>query len=1379
MCLKIPNSDSPFVDSHVVRLVDTSVDFRDISSTGLLYCVVGVLCAVVAWCPGAVMGQGVFTKVLASDAQSVTYETTMDWAMSLPASIDSSGASTLAPSAVFAAVRADLEHSTQVSLPSLVVPRLEIVASDFDEYVLPAGDADSALVSDLSQPPASLSGLGTHRKQPVVSLVIRAITYTEDTATIRRYKRLVTRIIYRGSDRANSAGRPFSQALTAASAAVSLNGHLRVDRSVLADGIVLKIPVTREGIYRIDRAFLSDAGLDPDTIDPDRLQVLGNGGAPLPALNSADRPVDLVQNPAYVTGGGDGSFGENDVLLFYGKAPSGWTYDAENGQWAHYVNPFSVQNYYFLKVADTDGLRLDSNPSFAALPGAERFSSVTGRLFVDFDRFNWSKQNGSGLTWVSNPIDATGRLDVVADSLPPGFQGGLVTYQVQVAIRSNPVASAVFSSSNAQLASIRTGIVQFDDTSASARLGQVGFTDELGSGQPMNLSMTVQQGPNNPEAALDWVRATYDQQLTTSNGVLRFSTPAETSGALEFVLRGFATEPQVWDVTSPGGIRRLGVRAAGSDYHVQIEVQEGTPPRELMAFTDGSAMRLDGTAAHRVAPQNLHGIQEFPDFVIVTPAPFAPYAEELAEIRRQEGLRVTVTEIEKIYNEFSGGLVDMRAVRDYLRFLYDRAPSDPMRIKYALFYGDGHFNYRELGAEPVELQNWIPPYETVDSFTPDQTFTSDDYFGLLDPEEGAWIYRGFQQPVPTSPLTEPVDRVDIGIGRFTVQTEEEARTVLEKLKHYENPETFGSWRTRYTFIADDDLTGLSGTTDEQDLHLQNADVVAELIKDQYGEMNIKKIYASSFQREFRNGFKIPGAREEILNALEEGSLLVNYSGHGGEEGLAQEGIFSAEDARTLTNFDRLAIFVTATCSFGWWDLASYQSGAEELLLNPDGGAVALLTTVRLVYTSPGLNTLNVGLNRQLARDMFESEENGQMRRLGDILRLTKNTRVGLQGNNRKFNLLGDPTMRVGLPSTRHRIEVDALNEVDLAVEQGQLRALDRVTLRGRIMAGEALDNAFNGSVEVTLFDAERRIPIEEQRHMPTPYYTVREDLIWRGQVQANQGRFEATFVAPKDISYSNLPGRVSLYAYQNDRQAIGYNENFIVGGTSGNPPDDALGPQISLFLNDTTFVTGGLTSSEPRLIVKLFDQSGINTVGAGVGHEMLLTVNDDAQNAVDIGGAFRSEANSFQRGIVEWELSDIPVGANTLSLRAWDVLNNSATETLDFFVSEDEDLVLRNVYNYPNPTTGETRFIFEHNQPVGTSATVQVRIYTLAGRLIRTIETDEVLPGGALQLPWDGRDEDTDPLSTGIYLYKLRVEVDDSEGGRQVSERIEKLAVIR
>ena len=1314
--------------------------------------------------------QQVNINVVARDAQGITVEMTADWRLSLQDAADSSRASTLTPAMVSIASNGHEEVSELIYLPNRVKPRVDILESAFDELSIPAGSNQEALITALDGDVANLLGLGIYRKKPVISLSFRPVLYEAESSTLKRYRRVVARVSFGGEER---------QFAINSSNAGSNNDHLLVDRSVLAEGTVIKIPVTREGIYRIDRSFLTDVGLTPDTIDPNQIQILGNGGAPVPALNSTSRAADLVQNPVLRTGGGDGSFGDNDAILFYGAAPTGWTYNIDNSAWEHYVNAFSNENYYFLKVATEEGLSV-GDPVFANLTNPTSFSSVPGRLFVDFDQFNWSKQNGSGLTWVSNPIDPTGRLDIVRDTIPPGFNGGQIDYQIRVAIKSNPAVLALFSSGGAQIGTARAGIVGTLEEDPSARLAVTSFTDTKGAGESMDLSMTVQQQVNNPEAGLDWMRAFYTQNLMARNGFIRFVTPAGNTGPLAFNLSGFSSEPQVWDVTSPGEIRRLGVRANGGGYEVQIEVSD--QPRELMAFVLDAVNGLDSGAAVTVANQNLHGIQEFPDFVIVAPAPFIPYAEELAEMRRQEGMTVTVTNIEEIYNEFSGGLVDMRSARDYLRFIYDRAPSDELRLKYVLFYGDGHYNYRNLGSEAGGLVNWIPPYETIDSFTPDRTYTSDDYFGLLDPDEGNWIYEGFGTPNPTinPPNDDHVDRLDIGIGRFTVQTEEEAQTVLEKLKRYEDPATFGPWRTRYTFIADDDLTGLSGTDNEDDLHLQNADVVAELIKDQFGQVNIKKIYASSFNRVFRNGFKIPEAREEIINSLEEGSLLVNYSGHGGEEGLAQEGIFTSEDARNLDNLDRLAIFVTATCSFGWWDLSSYQSGAEELLLNPNGGAVALLTTVRVVYTSSNLNSLNVGLNRQLARDMFTLDDSGEFRRLGDILRITKNTRVGIQGNNRKFNLLGDPTLRIGLPGRNRQLEVETLNGVNLSESEGQLRALDRVTIGGHIRREDGtIDDTYQGTVDITIFDAERRIPIENRMYMPTPYYTVREDLIWRGQVEAAEGQFTATFVVPKDISYSNLPGRLSVYASSDTEHVLGYNENFIVGGTSDSPPNDSQGPEITLFLNDTTFVSGGLTAPGPKLIVKLFDASGINTVGAGVGHEMLLTINEDAENAVDISSGFRSEANSFQRGTVEWDLADLNPGPNALTLRAWDVLNNSTTSSIEFFVAEDEDLVLRNVYNYPNPTSGETRFVFEHNQPLGTSASVQVRIYTLAGRLIRQIEVDELLPGGVVQLPWDGRDEDADLLSTGVYLYKLRVEVESPEGDRQVSEKLERLAIIR
>ena len=1308
-----------------------------------------------------VVAQQADVRTVEQDSRHLVLEVTATWQRPLKATLDSARVETLGEIDLYTLPMGLWESSETVRLPALAEPRVRVLAAEFDEVAVPLAASEGERMSALTTDPVRLVGLGLERKQPVVSVAARMFAYDEASGSLRRYRRMRIDI-------------EFGAAKSALSGPVQ-NPHLSVERSVLADGIVFKIPITESGIYRIDRAFLEALGLTPDNIEPDNLQIFGNGGAPVPALNSADRIADLAENPVFVRGGGDGSFGANDVLLFYGSAPRGWRYNTQEEIWEHFTHPFSNQNYYFLKVGAEAGQRV-TDPGFANLTGAVQVNSVVGRFVKDIDETVWSKEHGSGHTWVSNQIRVGGALEVLTDEVLPGLIPGTVDYEVRVAIQSNPVATVAFSSGGVQLATQRSprSVVANDPISAAAVPTTARFSQTAGAGG-LNLTMQLLNQVNEPQAAVDWVRVFYEKALRSEGEALRFTTPPGQTGGFEMVLSSFVQAPQVWDVTDPPYIRRLGVQGQGTTYRVHVGAPVLAQPRELIAFTEADARTLDAAAATQVPNQNLHGIQGFPDFVIITPVPFLEVANELADIRRQEGLEVVVTQVNDIYNEFSGGLPDMRAIRDYFKFLYDRAPNPESLLRYALLLGDGHYDFRQLATEQA-LDNWIFPYETEESYIPDASFTSDDYFGLLDDNEGVWAYRDFRSTT--------FERVDIGIGRLPVQTAEEARLMLDKIKRYESPETYGPWRTLYTFAADDGPTGLSGTDNDVDLHVQNVDQVAELIRGGlFPQINIRKIYAESFQRVFLNGFRIPDAKQEISNAINSGTLLFNYSGHGGPDGLAQEELFTKEDAAALTNKDQQSIFITATCSFGWWDIEDEQSGAEVLLLNPNGGAIALMTTVRLVYTSRDTTSLNAGLNRALNREFFRLDEDGLPRRLGDVIQASKNTTVGLQGNSRKLGLLGDPTMRLGLP--RGEAVVESLNEVPVDQQVGQMRALDRITITGAIRTPDGLvDASFDGLVNVTVFDAVRRVSLIEQLHMPTPYYTVREDLIWRGEVQANAGRFSATFVVPKDISYSNEPGRVTVYAASEDGQALGFNENFLVGGTSPNPPNDAIGPQISLFLNDTTFVSGGLITPEAELIVKLSDESGINTVGAGVGHEVLLVIDGDESRAVDISDNFRSVENSFQRGEVRWPLPTLKPGAGSLSVRAWDVLNNSNAADLEYLVTATENLELRNVFNYPNPMNRLTRFVFEHNQPPGTPARVQVRIYTLNGRPIRTIETDEALPDGVLtsgpvQVLWDGRDADFDRVTSGIYLYKLRVEVGLDDGEREVVERIEKLAVIR
>lgn len=1293
------------------------------------------------------------------------------WPQSLAQSVDSLNASPDSDAwswnEVEAVTRGVTHASETIDLHVLEMPGVRVVGRSFDEVPVtiesePANDSASD---------AWAHGLGWYRKQPVAELTVQLARLDAAAGVVRRLNS-ITVAVERTDTGAFGAG-PEGRAAKAASGLS--NPHMAVDRSALADGQILRMRFTEEGVYRIDRAWLQAAGLDPDTIDPATVSILGNGGKPLPALNSAFRYADLVENPVVRTGGGDGRFDQGDAIIFHAAAPRGWTRDGTT--WEHFVHPYSNYNAYFLKVGSTAGLTAASGPRPPAGTDPDR-TTTTGRFVLDVEEQVWSREHGSGTDWVSNQIRGGSSRTFLDGVTPPGFAGGTVEFDARFAIASNPRATVAFEANGAVLAQRTAPRTTFEDSALPTAIpSTLTFEHSFSAETGIDLTMRLINTENEPQAALDYVRLFYQQSLTAEDGYLRFATSPGLTGTQTYVLGGFQSAPTVLDVTEPDRIRRLEAVALGGNWSVRLGAEDLTNgPREIVAFTNAALRPPPADQTAPVPNQDLHGTNVFPDLVIVVPDEFLSAAERLADHRRADGLTVQVETVDRIYNEFSGGVPDMRAVRDFFKLLYDRSTSEATMLRYALLLGDGHYDFRNLSARDGTLENWVYPFQTAESMFTDGTYTSDDYFGLLDDSEGEWDYTSF--------FAVSNERVDIGIGRFPVQTAAEADMMVDKIIRYEDPATFGPWRSRYTFVADDDLTGLSAQQNDRDLHLANVDQVADLLQeDLYPRINQKKIYGQDYERQFLNGFKLPGAKRDLLAAIEDGTLVFNYSGHGGPDGLAQEEIFTREDAAALSNGDRLPIFVTATCSFGWWDLEESQSGAEIALLNPNGGAIALLTTVRLVYTSGDTTSLNAGLNRALNIQMFQTDEEGLPRRLGDVLRDTKNTTVGLQGNSRKFNLLGDPSMRIGLaPRTA---AVESLSGVELESSVGQMKALDRVTIEGAVRdANGNVATDFDGDVSVTVFDAVRRVPKDYAYWSSKTFFTMREDLIWRGSVRASAGRFAAEFVVPKDISYSDEPGRISVYATGDGTHALGYTENFNVGGTSDNPPNDALGPEISLFLNDTTFVSGSTVPADPELIVKLFDDSGINTVGAGVGHEMLLVVDGEESSAEDIAGAFTAEQNSYRRGEVRWTLDDLEPGEHALSVRAWDVLNNSNESSLDFFISDDEVLSLANVYNYPNPMSRETRFVFDHNQPAGTPARVQIRVYTLNGRPIRTIETEEalpegVLPSGPVQVHWDGRDDDLDRPATGIYLYRVRVETDHPDGGTRISDHIEKLAYIR
>ncbi len=1296
---------------------------------------------------------GASVRIVSETPGAVTLEITARW----PQRLQSGAAPESADALASRLVGSEATATSLIKLGSRVPPQVEVLEADGEDVQLTGA---SRLSEAFAGPLAEVVGVGERRRKLVGSLRVRLLQVDGDRVT--RYKRILVRV----RRTAPEAGGALLKASGGGSA------HLAVTRSALAEGRWFKLPVTESGMYRITRALLTDLGVDPATTDPNRIATFHNGGEPLPELAGADRPVDLVETPSLVIGGGDGSFGAGDAVILYAQGPRTWHWSdrgsltEDDDGWAHTLNPFTTASAVFIRVDAPDARRV-GGATFPGWSDAQPLATITGRVLAERDLANLEReQSGSGLDWLGEELTRISTGVTVLDTIPPA-RVGPVQYRARLAAEARPSIPVTLAQGGQTIAEVRPAQVDFSTPVgpiANTRIAEA-TTNPSGS---LAVTARAPTAPLGSRAWLDWVEAVFQRRPSASGGVVQFPTPGGQTGRFEVALEGFAAAPEAWDVTEPGAVRRLGVQANGGTYRVQVEASGGE--REIIAFDPGAPLKTF-SGGEAVANQNLHGIGSYPDYVIVTHNTLRESADRLAAYRQADGLETLVVDIAQIQNEFGNGVLDMRGIRDYMKFLYDRAPDEASLPQHLLLFGDGHYDFRGILNGPEIM---VPTYQTEEMLYRDRSYTSDDYFALLGDDEGLWAWTG-------GPSTPSFERVDLGVGRFPVQTPEEADIIVDKMIAYESPEALGEWRTRMTFLGDDQYPNSTDT----DLHIQNADAVAERVRAQNPEMTVQKVYMPSYPEVGGESGRRrrPGATEASLRALNEGTLVWNYMGHGGPEGLADEQLFTADEVRAMDNPDRLPIFVTATCSFGKYDIVDGQSLAEETFLRDGGGAIAMFTTVRVVYTYISENSLNLGLNIQLTRAMLERDENGRPRRLGDILSDAKNTDVGAQLNNRKFNLLGDPAMRIGLPE--RPVRITHVNGVPLpAGTAPQLRAFETARVQGEVLTfGGQPDASFEGTVSLTVQDAAREIELPIRRNTDG-FYTVQNDPIYAGRASVRGGRFDVQFLVPQDVSYSGRAGRIAAYVLGAASGAeridgLGQTQEAIVAQDAAARPDDAVGPEVRLFLDDTTFVSGGIARPDPVLIARLRDASGINTVGAGVGHELLLTIDGDPTSAVDVGRYYEGDLNTFRSGTIRFPISELAPGPHTLSLTAWDGVNNATTEEISFVVIEGSDLVVENAYPYPNPTSGRSTFFFEHNQPPGTPARVQLRIYSLAGRPVRTLESDEPLNGGMVRMDWDGLDDDLDPLASGIYLYRLRVEVDGADGTQRVAERRDRLAVIR
>ena len=1116
--------------------------------------------------------------------------------------------------------------------------------------------------------------------------------------------------------------------------------------SVLNDGEIYKFGIANTSVYRLDYAYLkNELGVaNLDNIDPRTIRIYGNGGAMLPERNADARPDDLIENPIFVSGEADGKFDPGDYILLFAEGPLVTRYAPATGLNMR-INLYDRHSWYFVKIGPGFGERITEAPSEPATYVSDTFDDVAR---LEDERVNlldeFVSAQGSGKRWFGDYFFQQ-RERTYNFNFPNAVTGVPAKARAEFAGRSN-LATTVRMSSGGSVYS--SSISATNTSNVEATFAFVGVISGEFPVQGDNIAVTITY-PNVSalsEGWLDYIEINARRRLLmTGQGMLFRDLQTLDQLAATFRIGGVNGDLQVWDVTDMQRPQRRQLTGSGEQREFGAATQGML--KQFYAFYDTPTLPKPEAKVGKIANQNVHATDNV-DMLIVYHRDFKAQAEQLAYHRRNHtGLDVALADVEQVFNEFSSGKKDPAAIRDMARMLYERNPD---KFRFMLLLGDGSFDPKN-NTNSISNLDFIPVFETEQSFNPVTAFPTDDFMALLDPNEGGSLFGA----------------LDINVGRLPVNTPAEAQQVIAKIIDYEtNPQTLGDWRLRQIYVADDE---------DSNAHINQAEKLSKETLDADRRFNVEKLYLDAFQQIATSaGQRSPDMKAALNANVFRSSLTLNYIGHGGPRGWMQERLLDNNDIANWANTHRYPLIITATCSFGGFDDFKTLTGGEQALLKPLSGAMGLFTTVRAVFIS-GNNLLTNAVQLFL----FKKEDN-QYLPIGDILRRGKNV-VGDADNSRRFALLGDPAMRLAIPP----MQVFTTHINGKAVQEGlpdTLRALAPVEIEGAVADdnGQILSN-FNGRVFVSIFDKPLTLQTLGADSGSFPInFTVQRNILFRGSATVSNGRFKIKFVMPKNIDFTFGKGKISYYAENGTPiDAAGADENIVIGGNSDLINDDQP-PVVQVFMNTAAFAFGGITDANPKLLAKFEDDHGINVSTAGLGHDITATLDGNALQAIVLNDFYESATDNFQRGQVIYPLTGLSVGRHTVQVRAFDVANNPGEGYTEFLVAESGKAALAQVLNYPNPFTTNTYFQFEHNL-AGSLLDVHIGIYTVSGRLVKSIFHTAPADGFRVNdINWDGRDEYGDQLARGVYIYKIKVRGTDFNGNiAQAESGFEKLVIIK
>ena len=1111
-----------------------------------------------------------------------------------------------------------------------------------------------------------------------------------------------------------------------------------VSNSLLSTGTWYKFEAPDEGIYKITKSMLSQYGIDPNTVDPRTIKIYNNGGKVLPEDPTLPAPDDLVENAFYYQGDpSDGKFHDADYILFYGRGTNFWEYDSTAGKIVRRFDPYSSQNYYWITSGGTIGKRM-LNKSSEAGPAAYVQSTTKAFAYNKDEKINIAK---SGRYFMGNEFNSTSVAQTYTNKLDGILAGSRIDYLFNfVNSGQNFIELKVDDNGNTLYDSSIPGYLSdlnYEYSSGYSTSGSSSFTGNLPDNRSL-LRFTFNASDPASKGYLNWFEIYYNKTLTPSGDQLLWFSK-DTSAAIEYDLSGFSSSNiRVYDVTDYANTKIItnpSMLSGGEFRFIATESKTGIS-RYLAVSNDNFK---SPTNPSEVTNSNLHGFQDGAKLIIITPKDFKDQALRLQAFKQNHpklSIPTYVADIDQIFNEFSCGMKDVSGLRNYIKYAFNNWNIKPENV---LLFGDGTYDYKNIEGTG---NNYIIPWETENSLNLVYSYPMDDFYAELN----------------NNSLL-----VELGIGRLNINSADDAKNMVDKIISYESESDKGNWQNLITMVADDQWT-----TDgyEGNYHVDQSETLA--VSHIPPSFDLNKIYLGAYPTVITSiGRSKPGVTVDLIKAINTGTLLVNFIGHGSPELWTHERVF--ENSSTIPQLvnDKLFFLTAATCDFGYYDIPSTQSGAELLVLKTGSGAIGAFTSARPVFS-----TENSELNNKFYDYLLGSPRDtlNLPITIGKAYYKTKLVRNGQ--NDQKYHLFCDPSLRLDIP--QYSANVDSINGTPLTNLAGniQVKALSNTRISGTI---KKVDNSnwtnYSGQGVLSVFDSKRQVALAEQDNY---LIQVQGGIIFRGVISVTNGKFNSGFIVPKDISYENNNGKVVLIFYGNSGDGLAYTNKVIIGGTDTTSVNNHQGPAIDIYFDDVAYKNSYLVNPDSKLIVRLSDAAGLNTTGTGIGHKIEGILNDDVNNAIDFTNYFTGDLDAGGKsGQVVYQFNQLDPGHYKLQVKAWDVFNNFSTANTYFDVVSGNDLEVSDVYNYPNPFSNKTTFTFQQN--LAKLLDVKIKVFTVAGRLIREIDKYSVNEK-FVTVEWDGRDQDGNYIANGAYFYKVILKSTDGQFSKSV---IGKLAVIR